>query len=147
MLKKIFFVLLLFLVVGCSKDKVFVLEDYLEDTTFVIELQLYGKTEYLITLDDMSKDAFLEEIKKLSIVEYGEVERGAGGYGYRLVCGNVIVEDNNGAHLFVDGVELTNKQSCWQQDSLANLVNAIVEIQDDEVYALINTVNIEKAEL
>ena len=146
MLKKIFFVLLLFLVVGCSKDKVFVLEDYLEDTTFVIELQLYGKTEYLITLDDMSKDAFLEEIKKLSIVEYGEVERGAGGYSYRLVCGNVIVEDNNGAHLFVDGVELTNKQSCWQQHSLADLVNAIVEIQDDEVYALINTVNIEKVE-
>lgn len=147
MLKKIFFVLLLFLVVGCSKDKVFVLENYLEDTTFVIELQLYGKTEYLITLDDMSKDGFLEEIKKLSIVEFGEVERGAGGYSYRLVCGNVIVEDNNGAHLFVDGVELTNKQSCWQQDSLVDLVNSIVEIQDDEVYALINTVNIEKVEL
>ena len=95
-----------------------------------------GDYELEVLLKDNAKQLFVDSLSKLVILEYGIVERGAGGYTYKILFEGASIEEGNGVYLYKGNELVTNKQSVFLNGSIQNLLDNLIpeNIKKNEPY-------------
>lgn len=85
-----------------------------------------GDYELEVHLKDNAKQWFLDNLSKLTILEYGIVERGAGIGVYNILFDGALIEEGNGVYVYIGDELVTNKQSDILNGSIQSLINELL---------------------
>lgn len=98
-----------------------------------IEIESIQGIAYTVELKDQTKKDFLNRLGELGVLLEGAPERGSGGYIYRLVFEDIIIESGNGVYIYNNGKLITNKQSEWLNGSLEALLEDIITLELESI--------------
>lgn len=103
--------------------EIFFLSDYINESNLKgMGISYMGGYTMIEFKDDTLKKELVEELSQIVVLDPGNPEYGAGGYGYELLLNNGSILEENGVHLYINSEKLTTKQSSCFNGSIAKAI-------------------------